>query len=93
MLGILEDNQEEFPILTQKLIIPQHKIQECIAKYHNTKIEEYLGIGKMLRKVRQNCQFPKIKKEVTEYIQKCDHCKRAKRMNPQQIETVNIPRL
>ena len=82
VLGILEDDDEEFPILIRKLAIPDNKIRECITKYHDPKIGGYPGIGETLRKVRQYCQFPRIKQEVTEYIQQCDQCRRAKRMNP-----------
>ena len=72
ILGILENNNKEFPILIQKLAIPDSKIKECIAKYHNTKIGGYFGIKKILRKIRQHCQFPRIKQEITKYIQEYD---------------------
>ena len=68
ILGILENNSKEFPIFTQKLAILDSKIKEYIAKYHNTKIGGYSGIGKIFQKVRQHCQFPRIKQEITKYI-------------------------
>ena len=61
ILRILENNNKEFPIFTQKLAIPKEKIRECITKYHYTKIGGYPGIGEIFRKVRQYYQFPKIK--------------------------------
>ena len=59
ILGILKNNQKEFPILTQKLAIPRLKIQKCIAKYHNTKIGGYPDIGEILKKVRNYRDYSK----------------------------------
>ena len=72
ILGILENDNKEFPILIQKLAILDSKIKKYIAKYHNTKIDRYSGIGEIFRKVRQYYQFLNIKQKVTEYIQGCD---------------------
>ena len=72
ILRILGNNNKEFPILTRKLAIPDNRIKEYIAKYHNIKIGGYSGIGEILRKLRQYCQFPRIKQEIIRYIQECD---------------------
>ena len=56
-------------------------------------MREYSGIREIIRKIRQYCQFPKIKQEITNYIQIYNQCRRAKHINLQHIETVNILRL
>ena len=68
----MENDSKEFPILTQKLVIPDSKIKECVAKYHNIKTGGYPRIREILKKVRQYCQFPRIKQEIIKYIQECD---------------------
>ena len=75
---LLEDEEEEFPISTNKIHIPQERIRECIREHHNLPEFGHLGILNTMNTIKWNCYFNNIKKHIQEYIMKCISCQRNK---------------
>ena len=75
---LLEDEEEEFPISTNKIHIPQERIRECIREHHDPPEFGHPGISNTMDAIKRSCHFDNMKKHVREYIMKCTSCQRNK---------------
>jgi len=77
-IAVLEDDDEQFPVVKGKLHIPQGKIKDCIRRYHDSPLKGHPGVTETLRTIRRSCHFKDMREHVTEYIKKCTMCQKNK---------------
>ena len=77
-LKIMRDNQEQFPIVHEKLQISKDKIDEYIKEHHDESLQNHFDVIKTMQLLRRNCQFPNMRQRIETYIKKCLNCQKNK---------------
>ena len=87
-LKIMRDDQEQFPIVHEKLQISKDKIDEYIKEHHDESLQNYLDVIKIIQLLRQNCQFSNMRQRVETYIKKCLSCQKNKHVTHAKYEHI-----
>ena len=87
-LKIMRDDQEQFPIVHEKLQISKDKIDEYIKEHHDESLQGHLGVTKIIQLLRQNCQFSNMRQRVETYIKKCFNCQQNKHVTHAKYEKI-----
>ena len=78
ILKILRDDQKQFSIEKEKLIISKNQIDEIIKKHHDESLQRHEDVFKTTQLLRQTCHFLNMRQRVETYIKKCLSCQRNK---------------
>lgn len=61
-----------------KLLVPQELRTQVLERFHSHKLSGHLGIRKTLSRIKRRFVWPKMTKDVTNYVQKCLICAQRK---------------
>lgn len=61
-----------------KIIKSDTEVNQILHQYHNTPLGGHLGINRLYRKLRPIFYWQNMKQIITEYVKKCELCKRNK---------------
>ena len=61
-----------------QILVPKDKITEVLNRYHDHKLAGHLGITKTINRIRPKFNWPKMDKDITDYVSTCDICQKTK---------------
>jgi len=61
-----------------QILVPKDKITEVLNRYHDHKLAGHLGITKTINRIRPKFNWPKMDKDITDYVSTCDICQKRK---------------
>ena len=61
-----------------QIIVPKEKIREVLKRYHDHKLAGHLGVTKTLIRIRTRFFWPKMERDIVEYVTSCDICQKRK---------------
>ena len=73
------------------MILPKNHLREILQALHGT-AHKHPGIFKMLQKIRQKYNYPRIAKHVKRWVEGCKTCAKGKRL-PNNAKTPELPNL
>jgi hypothetical protein len=78
LLAILEDEDEEYPVVHGKLTVKDEEVEQCIKLHHDKELAGHPGVSKTVKLIQRTCYFKNMKKKVEQYIKRCVHCQQNK---------------
>ncbi|GIZ39172.1 hypothetical protein CKM354_000256300 [Cercospora kikuchii] len=78
IVRILNDTEEQFPILQGKYQVPKDREEECIRQHHDDPSKGHPGATKTVELIQRSFSFPQMRQKVLKYIKRCEHCQRNK---------------
>lgn len=85
-------NQSQADSSIWKLWVTKKMILKLLSQEHDSPLDAHGGICKTLERLRRMYYWPRMPKQVREYISKCDICKTTKAPNNQPEEQLPIHR-
>jgi hypothetical protein len=61
-----------------QIIVPKSKIKDVLHRYHDHKLAGHLGVTKTLMRIKAKFFWPKMEKDIVEYVTTCAICQKRK---------------
>ena len=69
-------------VLGYRVIVPKNLVEDILTYYHNAMPNGHQGIVKTFNKIREKYYWPKMQKDIYEFVSICDTCIRNKSKRP-----------
>ena len=89
--------QTELGVLVKKendggarIIVPQHKVEEILAAFHDDAMAGHLGSEKTTKRITPQVFWPSMVSDIEKYCKTCDRCQKTKSTRKPQEEMITI---
>jgi len=74
-----------------QILVPQSKITAVLQRYHDHKLAGHLGITKTLNRIKTRFIWPKMEKDIQNYVATCDICQKRKSFTNKRAPLQSLP--
>ena len=74
-----------------KIFVPEALKKEILLRFHDSPFAGHLGVKKTLARIQRRFKWPKMAKEIKEYVSKCELCAKRKAVGSSKAHLNPIP--
>jgi hypothetical protein len=74
-----------------KIFVPEALKAKILMRFHDSPFPGHLGIKKTLKRIQRQFKWPKMAKEIKEYVNKCEICAKRKAIGSSKAPLNPIP--